>query len=911
MTSTARKRHWIWRLAKIVVIAEIVYLAVFNLALRTPATQDLINIIRPDKFEVSWQKAWTWHPFRLHAVGVSANGQSRGQQWQLDATSLSGSISVLPLLLKRVWINDVIANDISYKQRPRLKPDKDYEAILPYFPDIEGRPISDAITTPRKKKRPWRLAIDGIEAHGRHEYWIMQFKGGLTGTFGGDLTFESAGGPLAIDDAQLDVTLDTLYINDNHKAFDLGSLKGTFDFAPFVPRENRGLRALRFLSVDAELGLQLNSLAFINLFTRNFGDMGIDGKGRVGGHLKLELGNVLPGTDLAVDADDLLVNMLGHRIDGEGTVEVKADASNAGFFTIAIDYGDLEVTREGTRYPVLTGQQLGLDMTGPSSLLVERGKPGDDRHVQLTVDKLAAPDLALLQSYLPDKWPLNLYAGQGVVHGTARLSSNAVDIDINLGSEELYLGFMDYRLRTNLDLAIKLNNPSISSDSTLISGSYIKFTEVGLSRESRDKLAPGKATLVINDGHLGMAAQDAENSGDLLRLLGEMEGKELLSTLYGSIGFESSISTLGWISVLLKDGYNTAIDGSGDISGRLNIEDALPAPGTDIEVISTNLIVDVLDYRSAGTGKVAMKVEQGKLDPDWTFAIQLQDASLMRQSESQSSIENVNLIVAAKVEDVARGKSDPETTLALRIDSAHVTNLSIFNRYLPAGSPLQLTRGSAALAADILLRKENARGWLTLDSGDLEFSIDDQTIQSDLAVSVTLAGGVPRDMQFDISGSQIKLDNVRVTGDNTNFDEDLWSAKLVIEQGDTVWKKPVSLDARARVEMLDTRPFVAVFENQKSRPQWLLETLTVRDIEGNAVISMADENIVISKAHVTADKMELGAKGQINKTTRNGVFYARYKKLDAIMKINDGKRNVDVIQARDKYDDYRAQQTTR
>jgi len=55
----------------------------------------------------------------------------------------------------------------------------------------------------------------------------------------------------------------------------------------------------------------------------------------------------------------------------------------------------------------------------------------------------------------------------------------------------------------------------------------------------------------------------------------------------------------------------------------------------------------------------------------------------------------------------------------------------------------------------------------------------------------------------------------------------------------------------------------------------------------------------------------LGAKGQINKTTRNGVFYARYKKLDAIMKINDGKRNVDVIQARDKYDDYRAQQTTR
>ena len=79
---------------KIVAIVEIVYLVVLNLALQLPVTQSLVNAIKPDKFHVSWETAWTWYPFRLHARGVSANGQSRAQQWQLDAVAASGSIAI-------------------------------------------------------------------------------------------------------------------------------------------------------------------------------------------------------------------------------------------------------------------------------------------------------------------------------------------------------------------------------------------------------------------------------------------------------------------------------------------------------------------------------------------------------------------------------------------------------------------------------------------------------------------------------------------------------------------------------------------------------------------------------------------------------------------------------------------------
>jgi hypothetical protein len=120
---------------------ELGYLVVVNGALQLQITQDLVNKIRPEKFYVSWERAWSWYPFRLHAEGVFANGQARTQQWEVTATSASGSLSVLPLILKHVYLSNLQAESIDYRQRPRLKADVDYNDRLAYFPEIKGREV--------------------------------------------------------------------------------------------------------------------------------------------------------------------------------------------------------------------------------------------------------------------------------------------------------------------------------------------------------------------------------------------------------------------------------------------------------------------------------------------------------------------------------------------------------------------------------------------------------------------------------------------------------------------------------------------------------------------------------------------------------------------------------------------------
>jgi hypothetical protein len=80
--------------------------------------------------------------------------------------------------------------------------------------------------------------------------------------------------------------------------------------------------------------------------------------------------------------------------------------------------------------------------------------------------------------------------------------------------------------------------------------------------------------------------------------------------------------------------------------------------------------------------------------------------------------------------------------------------------------------------------------------------------------------------------------------------------------------------------------------------------LTVEDIRGAAQLNMADERMRIPQAHAVSDNIDVGAKALIDGEQRNGVIYLRYKKLDALLKIRDGKKNLDIIKPLEKFEAY-------
>lgn len=623
------------RALKILIGIELVYLVVVNGALQLPLTQDLVNKIRPEKYYVTWERAWSWYPFRVHAEGIFANGQARTQQWEVTATSASGSISVLPLILKHVYLSDVQAENIDYRQRPRLKPDVDYTGMLPYFPEIQGREIMAVETEEQKKKRPWKVHVNGAQAMGDHRFWIFNLQGTASGTAEGNLYTETRRGAFWLDVEHFALDLGPGFLNGSAEAFHGGTASGSLGFSPLVRAEHPGRRMLRFAYLDADLDLTVDSLDFINLFAGSYNNLTISGAGRVQGHLSVSDGFVRAGTQLSATAEDLSVDMYDINVIGKGAVNIHTPETEDMPLGLDVQYDQLTATREEESAPFLIGETLHLEYRG----------------------------------------------------------SNFITPDPSLGLTDLW------------------------------------------------------------------------------------------------------------------------------------------------------------------------------------------DDEEARQRRANNS-------------------------LSLFVDRATVPDMSALNYHLPPETALQFAGGTTELNAELFLGEESLGGTIQLDSVSTQVQIDEQRLKADLDIDMNLAGGNPRTLTADFTGSTLRLFNVYVEGEKEKFEGDYWSTSLEIISGKGTFSQPIELSAESLIAVSDTRPLVTVFKNRSRTPKWLGNLMSVKNLEGEAQLSLRDGKFRVPLAYVDSEKAEVGIKATFFEGEREGMVYARYKKLDTLVKRFDGKRDVDVIKARKKFEEY-------
>lgn len=623
------------RFVFIVVAAEFAYLIIINALLNLPITQDVVNLIRPEKFQVTWERAWSFYPLRLNAKGIAANGQARTQQWEAYATSGAASISLLPLISKDVYLSDVEAENIDYRQRPRLKPDRDYSNMLAFFPPITGREVMPVDTSELPKKRPWKIHVNGVAASGEHRFWVFNLQGTASGTAFGNLYTETRRGMFSLDVTDLDLDLGPAYLNGDAEIYEGGTVQGVLGFSPLIRRDNKGRRMLKFAYLDTQLDLTVGSFNFLNIFTAGLGNLDITGAGQVTGRLAVRDGYVRAGTELNATTSNLGVTIRDIDIAGVGSVLIQTPADADSPLQLDIHYDTLTATRTEESDAFLRGTALRLAYSGSNFILPD-------------------PDMS--------------------------------------------------------------------------------FKELWSDEAARERRAMNTFDLAIND--------------------------------------------------------------------------------------------------------------------------------------------------------------------------AKVLDMSAFNYYLPSEAAFAFAGGETALNAQVSLTEDTISGTIDLDSAAMKVQVDDQSFEADLDADIVIQSGVPRDLKANISGSSLRLFNVRVDGNEESFDGDYWSTSLTFTDAEGTFIKPIDVNASAALTVSDTRPLVTFFDNRNKPPKWLSNMMAVKNLAGEAELEVTGGAIRIPLAYVDSEKAEVGVKGVIADGERTGLVFARFKKFSTLLKRFDGKRNVDIIKPRAKFDRY-------
>lgn len=359
------------------------------------------------------------------------------------------------------------------------------------------------------------------------------------------------------------------------------------------------------------------------------------------------------------------------------------------------------------------------------------------------------------------------------------------------------------------------------------------------------------------------------------------------------------------------------MDGTGKVEGHLRMGRGQVLDGTRLTVDADNLQVEFLSHMINGDGAVDIEVgpDTGNL---FAMDVQFNNMSMNNGDGGNPLFTGMGLRLNFKtesdlfqavsdikgVEDKSINAAKKPYELGFRIPSSHVADMSVFNHYFPPGSPFQFTSGTADLKADILLTQDDADGFVRLKADGMQAQIDEQLIQTDFSADFSIVGGVPADRFFDISGTEFRFDNVSVVGENKNFNQKDWATEIRLNEAEMIFSKPLLLKTKADLSMTDSRPIVAMLGNQKNRPQWVQNMLIVEGVKGVVKLDMAGNRIFIPNAFINSDNIDFGAKGVIHHGLNDGVIYARYKKLDIVVRISQGNKNIDLIHAKGKFDEY-------
>jgi hypothetical protein len=905
-------KPWLRKTIIVLVLFEIFYLGLINLALSLPVTQTLINQIKPDKFAVSWIKAWSWYPFRVHATGVSANGQSRGQQWQVDAPEASASISLIPLIWKTVSLSGAEARDVVFHLRPRPREGKDYSKIQPYFAPIKNRQLETepAPVVAKKKGKAWDISVDGIHASGNHSVWIFQLQAKLKGELEADINFQTRGGPFSLENGELDIDLDSIFINGDREVVRDGHLKGKLAFAPFVPKENKGLKVLEFLTLDADIRTETESLAFLNFYLAGFHGMDVAGRGNIDGHLNYDKGELKAGNNVLITASELSVDMLDYRAQGEGEIGLVVSEAEPDVMAFEIKFGELEGLHGSSDGVLVSGTGLSFSGRGRTQLLPAGGEEPIASKLAVNIPSIKVPDLALYQRFLPDGWSFKLLGGEGELKGKAELTKFGFTGFSRLSSKAADVSLKDFQFSTDLDMNLNIDAPRLSESGIDVAGTYIHLDNARLSNNEAGSSEPWAASIDVEKGRVKLILPEGvSKEAELGELLAGIKGKEILPMLDSDsekLKVHGVVSDLRWLKVLMKNRFNLDIRGAGDISADVVIDSGWMAPGTEFNINPQKLIVEVLDYvaTGSGVGHLRLAVEKGGETPDISLDIEMKNASFKSKGDEQAFVEDTDIMLQALARNVSFDGKGRDVDLHLQIPSAQVKDLSVYNSYLPPDSPVQIVDGQAELKVDVSLKPDSAGGFVKLVSTGMHAVADKQALEADMSIDIKLVGGVPQNMDFDIAGSTIEINNVKVSGDEKDFNDDNWGILLSLNKARAVWKKPVQLDIEADLKMTDSRPFVTMMANRKGKEGWLGKAMTIDDVDGKVNLRMKDQILVIPYAFAASDKIDVGAKGIISKELNNGVLYARFRKLHGLLKINNGKRNLDILKAREKFDQY-------
>ena len=457
------------------------YLVAGQVLLHDDRLERMINR-RPERLLVRYERARTIIPGVFHVEGFEIRGQSRTVQWWASVDRGTIAIDLPKLMSREFHALRIEGTGVDFRLRRRLDAPRGKKAppvLAPEIPGLRNPPERppERLYPRRRRRDPWVVRLPSMELAVVRRIWIedYHFEGEAEATGGFAMELRRR---VVVRPSRLTVHAGHLRRGDTPLVVDLeGEVEATIE--PFSPRETRGWNVLRLTSGRARLVGEVAGFGFIEEYVRQarWAEFA-GGRGPLSAEIRLERGELLPGSRLEARPENAVVRFLDYAASGSGVARWQVEAAGKERTArLALAFDDFTIQRDGYPRPHVAGRGLRIVATGPPPRLPELLSP---TAIALVLPRARVPELAFYNAYLPRNAGLAIESGSGTVSG--RLAASAPGWtgsgELSLAGTQVVARYEAARLRGDFTATTRLPRADFDGRSFDLSGSEVELSDV-------------------------------------------------------------------------------------------------------------------------------------------------------------------------------------------------------------------------------------------------------------------------------------------------------------------------------------------------------------------------------------------------------------------------------------------------
>ncbi len=480
----SRPRKWIYIVVGIALGIVLIYPIAGNVLLSSGALANIISK-KPEKLKLTWRKAWTLFPGRIHVEGFDLDIHSKKNRIQVKIDQVVLDLSLFSLIDKVVDIQYAEADGLvlSHTKRIKAREGKESDKEAEQSPESRTPTGTSALTendepvAPQPHKQPWVIQLENVSSTNVKRIQLNKFK--LIGE--GELKdyamrLVTKGGPLRIDDIDIDMKAVSPDPSNIEEKF--SQIKAKLRLAENIPKQNKGKKLLKFISGRMEVVGDAGSIEFINVLLGDKFNLTVSGGGKLNMLIIAEDGELMHGSRMDFESEYFGVDFLKFEAGGTGKIVARVNKNKKDPVSLRIKVGGFKLARQKVSNPYMEGADFSVELLMQQLLLYE----GIDKDAQLFVDfpDSIISDLTDYNRFIPKQANVEILSGNGRLRGTMALLGDVGNIYTDLSANNVVLNIHGNTIRTDFQLVTNLSDGNYGEKSYDLTGTFLRMEDTEL-----------------------------------------------------------------------------------------------------------------------------------------------------------------------------------------------------------------------------------------------------------------------------------------------------------------------------------------------------------------------------------------------------------------------------------------------